>query len=240
MEGAILNIRPETYRQRFHAAFAPIGWPIIDSPVLVPESMNPALPDAAGYDAIIFTSQVAIDMLGGAGAWRGKTAYAVGSATADAARRAGFTRIVQTGSDASEMTGALAAAAFRQAFYPSAEDVSADISLDDPVRIRRMAIYRMIPCKDLAPELLAAARAGRRIIIPLFSRRSARTAARLMADAGISAQNAHLTAVAMSEDVLAGEPGPWQGQWVADNPTLEAMVAKTRAAAAALTSGAMR
>jgi uroporphyrinogen-III synthase len=206
--------------------------------------MAAALPDPGGYDAIIFTSQVAVEMLGGASAWHGKTAYAVGPATAEAARRAGFAQTIQTGLDSKDLAGALAAAGFRQAFYPSAEDVSADVALDDPVRIRRLAVYRMTPSGTLSPEVLSAARAGGPVIVPLFSRRSARTVEHLLAKAGITAQNAAFAAVAISPQVLSddpglsGDPGPWQRRSVADNPTMEAVVAKTAAMAADLTFGA--
>src|SRR5690606_54369 len=146
----IVNIRPANYRERFHDAFAPIGWTIVDSPVLAPEALHPVLPAAHAYDAVIFTSQVAVDMLRDERGWHDKTAYAVGPATAEAARRAGFLRTIQTGFDARDLAAFLATAGFRQAFYPSAEDVSADLSLDDPVRIRRLAVYRMSPSRALA------------------------------------------------------------------------------------------
>ena len=235
--GIILNIRPLTYRSRFHTAFGPIGWPIIDSPVLVPESTGAAIPSPEGFDAVIFTSQVAVDMLGDPDRWRGKTAYAVGPAMAAAARDAGFARTVQTGFDAKDLIASLGSADFKQAFYPSAEDVSADISLDDPARIRRLAVYRMKPAKALSAEALENLRAGASVLVPLFSRRSARTLESLLAGAGLASHNAHLAAVAISLEALGPHPGPWQRRSVADKPTLEAVVAKTAAAAAELTSG---
>lgn len=233
--GILVNIRPETYRERFHHAFGGLGWPIVDSPVLVPERMTGALPSADEFDAVVFTSQVAVAMLRGTPEWPSRIAYAVGAATADAARAAGFARTVQTGLDSKDLAAFLRAADFRRAFYPSAEDVSADLALDNPDRIHRQAVYRMTPAAHLAPEVLAAARAGHRILVPLFSRRSARTIEALLADAGIMAGD--LTAIAISADVLAQEAGPWQRRAVADKPTLEAVVAKT-AAMADMISGA--
>lgn len=239
-EGIIVNIRPLNYRDRFHEAFARVGWPIVDSPVLAPEPMGPTLPDPNGFDAVIFTSQVAVDMLGDVGAWRGKTVYAVGPATADAARRAGFSRTIQTGCDADDLNDFLKTAGFRRAFYPSAEDVSADVSLGDPVRIRRLAVYRMAPSQALSAEFLKFARDGGPILVPLFSRRSAQTVVRLLNGAGISAQNTLLAAVAISADVLGAVAGPWQRRGVADKPTLEAVVEKAAAMAAELAPGAHR
>lgn len=240
MTGVIVNIRPENYRERFHQAFAPIGWRIVDSPVLVPESLHAALPEPQIYDAVIFTSQVAVDALRGARGWHDRIAYAVGPATADSARRAGFSRTVQTGLDAKDLAVFLASAPFKQAFYPSAEDVSADVSLEDPLRIRRLAVYRMVASSALSEDFLKVARAGDPALVPLFSRRSARTVEKLLEEAGMTGQNAHLSAVAISADVLTRDAGPWQRRAVADKPTMEAVVAKTAAIVVNMTSEALR
>ncbi len=234
--GVILNTRPPTYHTRFHAAFAPLGWPIVDSPVLVPEKVAAELPAPDGFDAVIFTSQVAIDMLGG-GAWRDKTAYVVGPATAEAAREAGYSRVIQTGLDAKDMMARLSVETFARALYPSAEDVSADIASDDPARVRRMPIYRMTPAAALSAEAATAVRAGGPIVVPLFSRRSAGAIQRLLTGARGGGREAFLCAVAISAQALGNPGAPWQRWAVADKPTLEAVVATTAAMVAELNSG---
>ena len=239
-DGVIVNIRPANYHERFHEAFARVGWRIIDSPVLTPEPMGVALPDPGGFDALIFTSQIAVDMMGDDPAWREMMAYAVGAATAEAARRAGFSRTIQAGLDSKDLADVLAAAGFRRAFYPSAEDVGTDVSLDDPLRIRRLAVYRVVPSRTLSPAFLKRARDGGPTIVPLFSRRSAQTLEGLLRESGISDRATCLVAVAISADVLGPDAGPWQRRGVADKPTLEAVVAKTTAMAAELAPGANR
>jgi uroporphyrinogen-III synthase len=112
-KGVIVNIRPPNYRQRFQEAFSCVGWRIIEAPVLVPETLGATLPDPDAYDAIIFTSQVALELFRNTPAWHGKIAYAVGAATADAAHQAGFARAIQTGMDAKDLAKVLAAASFR-------------------------------------------------------------------------------------------------------------------------------
>lgn len=238
MKGLIVNTRPENYRERFHEAFGGLGWRIIDSPVLVSQPLHAVLPSADDFDSIIFTSQVAVDALPGKGDWRGKTAYAVGPATAAACLRAGFVHTIQTGLDAKDLASSLAAASFKKAFYPSAEEVSADLSLDDPARIQRMAIYRMSPAAQLSPEFRLAVGAEEALVVPLFSRRTARSFENLLKQAGIGRDDAHLVAVSISPDVLSADGGPWQRQVVADKPTLEAVVAKTSAVVANMNSEA--
>ena len=239
MAGVIVNIRPPNYRERFHLAFGCLGWRIVDSPVLHPEPLGAQLPDPQGHDAIIFTSQVAIDMLQGAGAWRDRTAYAVGAATAEAARRAGYAHVIQTGLDAKDLSAALAKARFHKAFYPSAEELGADVSLDDPMRIHRLAVYRMTPAARLSPAAEAAARTGDPLIVPLFSRRSGQAFERLLREADVAVAG-RLAAVAISAEALGDAAGPWQRRAVADKPTMEAVVEKTAAMVADMSSEAQR
>ena len=237
-KGVIVNIRPPNYRQRFQEAFASVGWGIIEAPVLVPETLGAGLPDPDAYDAIIFTSQVAVELFRNAPAWHGKIAYAVGAATAEAAHDAGFARAIQTGMDAKDLAKVLAAASFHLAFYPSAEEVSADLSLDDPLRIHRLAVYRMTPIARLPEAFLELVRSGQPVIVPLFSRRSARTVERLLLEAGVTGKDAMLIAIGISADVLGAETGPWQRRVVADNPTMDALVAGTAAIATEFNAGA--
>jgi uroporphyrinogen-III synthase len=227
--GTLVNTRPSFYRDRFHAAFSTLGWPIIDCPVLVPEGTGASLPASTDYDAIIFTSQVAIAMLSAAEAWSGLTAYAVGAGTAEAARAAGFHHTIQTGNDAEDLARYLEGETFRRALYPSAEDVAADLSLTDG-RIVRTPIYRMTSCSAPPPELFEVLRGGQPVLAPLFSKRSAEAFAGML---GNTQGTARLAVVAISQECL-GDPGPWQRWAVADKPTLESVVAKTSEMAAAL------
>lgn len=228
--GLLINTRPDFYRARFHAAFGALGWPIIDCPLLSPAPTDAVFPDPANFDAVIFTSQVAVALMRDA-RWYGKRVFAVGPGTAEAAMQAGFTDTVQTGVNAEDLARFLAREDFGRALYPSAVEVSADLSLADS-RVVRLAVYRMTPRGDLPEEVLAPARRGRPLLIPLFSRRSAETLVELVAGAGLADPAVRLGVVAMSAEVMAAATGPWQVSGVADNPTLDAVVAKTREVAA--------
>lgn len=224
--GLLINTRPQFYRARFHEAFAALGWPIVDCPLLSPAPTDAALPDPTDFDAVVFTSQVAVALMRDA-RWHGKRVFAVGPGTAEAALQAGFTDTVQTGVNADDLARFLAREDFRRALYPSAVEVSADLSLADP-RVVRLAVYRMTPRTDLPDDLLASARHGLPILIPLFSRRSAETLVELVAGADLDNLTVRLGIVAISPEVMAAATGPWQVSGVADNPTLDAVVAKTR------------
>jgi len=224
----ILNTRPEFYQDRFHAAFAELGLPILDCPVLTPQSTGIALPDPSIFDAVILTSQVAVSALSDSGAWQAKKAYAVGPGTESAARAAGFRNVVRTGVDAADMERMLAEEPFETALYASAEDVAKDLSEVFPDRIRRVPVYRMVPLAELPASILSKIKDNAQIIVPLFSRRSAETAASLFEKVMADLEPSRLYAVGISNDIFAATQGPWQCRAVASSPTLEAVVAATQ------------
>lgn len=227
----ILNTRPDFYRDRFHSAFAVLGLLILDCPVLTARPSGAAFPDANAFDAVIFTSQFTPSVFSPSGAWQSKKVYAVGQATAEAARAAGFNDVICTGEDAAEMEHKLAHEPFKMALYASAEDVSKDLSKVFPSKVQRLSVYSMVPLADLPILVVETIKGDAQIIVPLFSRRSAVTAVNLLRSAQITSANAHLHAVGISDDIFAADEGPWQSRVIASSPTLEAMVTRTRDAA---------
>ncbi len=234
----------ETFGQALGA-----GWTIVDCPVLTAEPLTVQLPPAGGFDLLLFTSQIAAALFPvgsaraemkvlGAGeatantftsqvsammgsAWAGKKVLAVGEATAAAARAAGFTYVIDTGKDIDDMRAYLARAGFGQALYPSAEDVSADLSQEFAGRVKRVVTYRMVPRVGLDLESLAPGWTAAPVLAPLFSKRSAETLAKLLSKA--AAGRVNITAVAISADALV--PGPWTHTAVAADPTLAGVAA---------------
>jgi uroporphyrinogen-III synthase len=227
----ILNTRPEFYRNRFHKAFAELGLPILDCPVLRARPSGAVFPDPDAFDAVVLTSQFAPSTFSSQGAWQSKKVYAVGQATAEAARAAGFINVTCTGEDAADMERTLASEPFKMALYASAEDVGEDFSKVFPSKVQRISVYSMMPLADFPSAVVETIKDKGQIIVPLFSRRSAVAAASLLARAQITSANARLHAVGISDDIFAADEGPWQSRVVASSPTLEAMVARTRNAA---------
>lgn len=226
------------------------GWTIVDCAVLTAEPLTVQLPPSGGFDLILFTSQIAAalfpigsapverkmltigesvantytsrvsEMLGSV--WAGKKVLAVGEATANAARAAGFTYVIDTGKDIDDMRAYLARAGFGQALYPSAEDVTADLSQEFAGRIKRVVTYRMVPRTGLDLDSLAPGWTGAPVLVPLFSKRSAEILAGLLTKAlAERSGQANIAAVAISADALV--EGPWTSRTVAAAPTLAGM-----------------
>ncbi len=226
--GLILNTRAPLYQERFHDAFGDLPWAIFDCAVARPEPAGDMhTPTPRAFDALIFTSQIAIMAWVPSGGWLNKKVYAVGEGTAQAAVAAGYTNVIQTGLNVDDMRRYLATADFGTAFYPSADEVSADLSLEFPGRIRREVAYKMVPRADLPQQIITPALKGTPIVAPLFSRRAADILSGLLGKAGITADNARITAIGISANVFASDTGPWRHRVAAEQPTLEALVAKT-------------
>ncbi len=225
--GLILNCRPAFYQERFHAAFGDLPWAILDCPITHPEPLSVATPPPAGFDTLIFTSQMGVATFAPDPQWLAKKVFAVGQGTAEAALAAGFTQVYQTGFDIADMRQCLSDETFTSALYPSADEVTADLELEFPGRIRRIVTYRMRPRPDLPPQVTTPALQGIAIIAPLFSRRGTEILTDILGKAGITADNARITAVGISANVFAASRGPWHRQAVADQPTLDSVVAKS-------------
>ena len=225
--GLILNTRANFYHERFHEAFGDLPWAIYDCPLTLAEPIAMDVPPPALFDALIFTSQIAVSTFAPTSVWFDKKVFAVGQGTAETAAGLGFTDVVQTGQTVDDMRAYLRTVDFKSALYPSAEEISADLMRDFPGRIRRVIVYRMVPRGDIPDHLVAQIKKGTAIAAPMFSRRGTEIFVDLLRQAGLTPENAKITAVGISANVFATEQGPWHGQAVAEEPTLNSLVAKT-------------
>jgi len=219
----LLNTRPLEYAAQFAADFAASGLLIINSPVLRFEPVGgwPASP--ARYDALIFTSPAAPHLRPADAGWNSLPVYAVGPATAAAARAAGFEDVRQTGFTAAELASALRHAPFSRALYPSGADVTIDLSALFPGRIERAVVFRAVTLGALSAPAHAVLNTRTHVYAPLFSRRSAQAfaeALKLLNDL-----RAEVTAVGISAAVLDVKGAPWTNAIAASTPTSAAMAA---------------
>jgi uroporphyrinogen-III synthase len=231
--GLILNTRPAVYHERFHDAFGDLPWAIYDCPLTRAEPVSAAIPPPSAHDSLIFTSQVAVNLFFSDPAWRLKPVYAVGAATFDAAVRAGYAKVIQTGENVDDMRRYLAAQSFVSALYPSGSEISANLPEEFLGRITRVPIYRMIPRDSLPDQLVWHIKNGY-LVVPLFSRRNAVIFTDLLAKAGLTRANSAVIAVGMSQDIFEGVSGPWHRHLVSKAPTMQSMVAITGATIDAL------
>ncbi|MTH78980.1 uroporphyrinogen-III synthase [Paracoccus aestuariivivens] len=161
MPPSLLLTRPEDASRRFAAGLAHLHLPVVISPVL---RIVPVAHDKAGIAAatgLVFTS---VNAVPAAGAGRGRPAICVGPATAEAARKAGFS-VTEGPGDAARMLPLLAGLGPGW-LHPHGRHIAKDLPVSGIV------VYDQLPelPSPQAVELLAGAAP---VIVPIFSPRSA-------------------------------------------------------------------
>lgn len=198
-----------------HKAMA-MGLAVRLCPLFAAEALAWTPPSAGDFDALLVTSAQAV-RFGGAAlqAYRALPAYAVGAATAEALREAGFADPVAGDGDASAIAARIAADGLRAVLHLSGE---AAAPMDaGPLRVTRVPVYRMMPLScdplDLSGGVLLV--------------HSAAAGARL---AEIVPENQRTTSdvMAISPAALAACGSGWRSAQAADAPNDAAVLALAR------------
>lgn len=173
-------------------------------------------PPAGPFDALLVTSAAALRLGGDAlGAWLDVPLVAVGAKTAAAARRLGFSDVVDGGGDAARAAATIAGAGHRRVLHLAGADrVEAPAA---GATILRVTVYA---ARELPPP---AALDGLLRDAGMILVHSARAAARLAAL--VTADRGRHRLVAISPRAAAAAGQGWASISIAPSPTDEAMVA---------------
>jgi uroporphyrinogen-III synthase len=225
----IVITRPRPQAEPLAARLAAKGHACLVEPMLEIEPLPGAPLPLDGVQAIVLTSTNAVPALLG-NALR-LPVFAVGEATAAAARDAGCARVTVAEGDARSL-GRLLAARCRPGdgalLHLSGEQVRE--GLEEALRpagleLRRHPVYRAEAVRRLSPELQTALLRGTIGAVLLFSPRTARTFAGLVRAAGLQAGLEGAAALCLSAAV-AGEARTlrWREVLMAKSPTTDALV----------------
>lgn len=201
MPPTILLTRPEAASRRFAARLAPLGLPVVISPILCILPLPHDRAAVAQARGLVFTSAHGV---AAAGPGQGRPAICVGPATARDARQAGY-EVTEGPGDALGMLPLL------RDLGPGWLHVhGAHVARELP--LPGIAVYdqQAQPLSRAAQDLLTGAGA---VILPLFSPRSAR----LLAEAAAGAR-APLWLAPISPAAAAAWSGPLARQVVAQSP----------------------
>lgn len=213
----LLMTRPkaasEAFVRHLQALKLPIG-DVVISPAIAIRSVGGREP-ISGYGSVIATSAHAFESVRGGD---GVVAWCVGDATARAARQAGF-RSVSSGGTANDLVALLAEKRpDGPLLYLRGQHVSTDLA--DRLRanalgVEERVVYDQVECSPTT-DATTLLRDARRVVVPLFSPRSAGIVAAWTAEAP-----AKVIAVAMSDQIAGAWPGP---AYVSECPTMESMI----------------
>lgn len=226
----VINTRPATDAEPFTAAIRAAGAEPILSPVMAIEFRDEAAPVEPG-EALAFTSANGVRAFARANASRRPRVFAVGGATAEEARRAGFADVETADGDVDSLAALVAGSKVPlKILHLAGSDRAGDLIAALAARkvsARRLVLYDAIPATDLAPEARAAlVTEPQNCAVGLFSPRSAALFFVLATRAGIEARLSGATLLAFGDAVAAAARADrWGAVKIAYERRLEAMTA---------------
>ena len=218
MTSNLLVLRPEPGASQTAQRAQMAGWEPILLPLFTVASCPWTPPSATDFDAAMITSANAVHYGGEELAdFLDLPLYAVGGATSEAARKAGFTRVITGGGTASALADQMRADGVRRIFRPAG---AATRPFDETgLSIMRVTVYdaKRVAPPDLAPYLRADP------IILLHSPRAAAYLDALCTEQAID--RSRLRLVAISPAALDKAGLGWGSAVAADQPDDAAMLA---------------
>lgn len=228
----VLLTRPQHDSQALAELLSMRGIDNVIQPMLEIVARADATLDLAGIQAVLVTSANGARALAEATADRSLPVFAVGDATARAARAAGFVRIESAGGDVDDLAALVIAHLDPKAgplCHVAGSAVAGDLAgrLDEAgFETRRAVLYEARPCRAFAPEAAAALRDGALDAVLLFSPRTAASFVRLAQEGGLAQASKRLAALCLSPAVAAAASGlPWRDVRIAREPTQDALLA---------------
>ena len=216
MTRTVAVLRPEPGNAATIARVEAAGLAAVRLPLFVVRSLGWTAPDPAAFDALILTSANAARLAGpGLDSLAGLPVFAVGPATAAAARARGLT-IAETGDgDGAEIVTAMAARGFTRALLLAGRERHVDVG---GVVAEAIAVYASdpLPIEDRAIAGLADT------VALLHSARAAERLAELVGARG------SIRLAAISEAVAAAAGAGWADIAVAPTPDDATMIALAR------------
>lgn len=233
---AILITRPEPGATETGRRVAALGWSPVLAPALV---LTPRATEAPrGAQALLLPSAAAI-ATAAAAAPSGLPTFAVGEATAAAARAAGLAQAIGAAGDAATLATLVAerlTPGGGPLWLAAGEGYGADLETLLRTRgfvVERSVAYAAEPATELPGPARTALASGTVVAVLFFSPRSAECAITLLRAAGLASQATALAALALSPRVAAAAraalaPLGWASVLVAARPDQDSLLERLR------------
>ncbi len=214
----VLVTRPEPHASAIAVRLQALGHQVFVAPLLSVESVAWAVPTARP-DAVIMTSGNAARHGGqGLATLRHLPLFAVGQATAAAARAAGFANVTHGETGVADLLAQAATRGVRHVLHLAGED-RIDAAVPPGMQLDIVTVYRAVAATALPVDAATALDVGAIDVALLFSPRTARILA------GLCTAPAGLAIAALSPAVLAAAGPGWRSAVAAEQPTEAALLA---------------
>ncbi|HEY5608972.1 MAG TPA: uroporphyrinogen-III synthase, partial [Alphaproteobacteria bacterium] len=228
-----LITRPAEDAQEIADALRARGFEVVIEPMLEIVPLDAPAPDLFDVQALLFTSANGVRAFTRLATRRDLPVFAVGDATAAAARAAGFTGVHSAGGGTGDLARLVRARLRPDAgalLHVSGSAVAGDLAdalAKDGFHVRREMLYEARPAAALSPALLLQLKSRGIDVVLFFSPRTARTFVSLVRGAGLDASLDRAIAICLSHAVAAALAGmPLRALRVAARPELAALLAE--------------
>jgi uroporphyrinogen-III synthase len=228
----LLLTRPAEDSERMAEILRQAGHACASLPVFTIRNLPGNLPDLAGITGLLFTSRNGVRAFAAATPRRDFAVFAVGEASAAAARDAGFTRVTAGGGDVDSLAATVATAAVPadcRLLHVAGETLTGDLCGLLQARgftVSRCTLYAAEAIADMPADMAAALAAGSFDAVMFFSPRTAAVFAELARKCGLSSHFRIMRAFCLSERVAAAAAAlPWQHVITSPVPTEAALLA---------------
>ena len=210
--------------------------PVIEPMLSIRSVPNPRI-DLAGVQALLFTSANGVRVFAAASKERAVPVFAVGEATADAARLAGFDEVEVAGGEVASLAALISrrldpekGALFHGAGNVSAGDLAGSLARSG-FTVKKAILYDAAAAAEISPDSAAFLREGGVNVALFFSPRTAATFVTLMGKAGLDDACRSMVAICLSLAVAEAIRNlPWRELRTAASPRWSAMLDELDAA----------
>lgn len=207
------------------------GFDVLLQPLLRIELEDGPPPDLAGVQALLFTSANGVRAFCRRSEARTLPVYAVGDATAAAARAERFLSVASAAGNVDDLAGLVgdrldpaAGRLLHIAGSAMAGDLSGALAASG-FRVDRVVLYSAHHTEALDPSIHSAIAAGAVDAAMFFSPRSAASFVSLVQDAALTGDCGHIRAFGLSDAVaMALSPVSWRAVYIAPEPTQESLL----------------
>ena len=231
----VLVTRPMEDAAPLARALSAAGFAAVLEPLLRIRNLEGARPDLSGLQALAFTSANGVRALAHCAPDakdKGLAIFAVGPATAEAARAAGFANVSSADGEVARLARLIIEAcppAAGAVLHVAGSDRAGDLMgalKDAGLDARRAVLYEAVAAEALSESLRRVIEAKGIGAVLIFSPRTAALFVNLMTDAGLAPLAGEMCLVALSPAVAeAAAALPWGAVEVAGAPVQEALLA---------------
>lgn len=227
----LLVTRPAEDAATLAGQLRALGIEPVIAPLFTVEYVKDAVVDLSGVQAILFTSANGVRAFARATETRTHPVFAVGAATAEAARRVGFSQVESAGGDVDDLARLIAdqlGPGDGTLYQASGRDVAGDLkgALEEAgFSLRREVLYRAEMASQLPPEAAQAMSVRTLDGVLLFSPRAGAAFVKLALAAGHEAALAEMYAYCLSQAVASEiKDVRWRDVRVAGKPDQQSLL----------------